>query len=50
MDEVNDRWVEFVVIHALMMGIENIILDRISLSSIKDLDKYIKAEYLTLAS
>jgi|tagenome__1003787_1003787.scaffolds.fasta_scaffold20972422_3 hypothetical protein len=39
MDEVNDRWVEFVVIHALMMGIENIILDRFSFGCVKDLEE-----------
>jgi hypothetical protein len=31
MDRINDRWGEFVVTPALMMGMEDIILDRISL-------------------
>ena len=37
MDRINDRWGEFVVTPALMMGMEDIILDRISLGGVKEL-------------
>jgi hypothetical protein len=37
MDEVNDRWSEFVITPALMLGMENMILDRISFCVVKDL-------------
>src|SRR5688500_14019194 len=36
MDKINVRWGEFVVTPALMMGMENIILDRISFGGVKD--------------
>jgi DNA polymerase-4 len=39
MDQVNDRWGEFVVTPALMMGMEKIILDRIFFGGVKDLEK-----------
>jgi DNA polymerase-4 len=39
MDEINDRWGEFVVTPALMLGMENIILDRISFGGVKDLEE-----------
>jgi hypothetical protein len=39
MDEINDRWGELVVTPALMIGMENIILDRISFGGIKDLEE-----------
>jgi len=39
MDEINDRWGEFVVTPALMMGMENIILDRISFGGVKELEE-----------
>jgi hypothetical protein len=35
--QINDRWGEFVVIPALMMGMGNIILDRISFGGVKEL-------------
>jgi hypothetical protein len=39
MDKVNDRWGEFVVTPALMLGMEKIILDRISFGGVKDLEE-----------
>jgi DNA polymerase-4 len=39
MDEINDRWGEFVVTPALMMGMDKIILDRISFGGVKDLEE-----------
>ena len=35
MDKINDRWGEFVITPALMMGMGDIILDRISFGGIK---------------
>ena len=37
MDKINDRWGEFVITPALMLGMEEIILDRISFSGVKEL-------------
>lgn len=37
MDEINDRWGEFVITPALMMGMDEIILDRISFGGVKEL-------------
>jgi hypothetical protein len=37
MDRINDRWGEFVVMPALMMGMKDIILDRISFGGVKGL-------------
>jgi DNA polymerase-4 len=39
LDKINDRWGEFVVIPALMMGMGDIILDRISFGGIKELEE-----------
>ena len=39
MDKINDRWGEFVITPALMMGMENIILDRIAFGGVKKLEK-----------
>jgi hypothetical protein len=39
MDKVNDRWGEFVVTPALMLGMEDIILDRISFGGVMDLEE-----------
>ena len=39
MDKINDRWGEFVVIPALMMGMGDIILDRISFGGVKELEE-----------
>ena len=36
-DHINDRWGEFVVTPALMMGKEDIILERISFGGVKEL-------------
>ena len=38
MDRLNDRYGEFVVTPALMMGMDNVILDRIAFGSIKELE------------
>jgi hypothetical protein len=39
MDKINDRWGELVITPALMMGMENIILDRIAFGGVKELEK-----------
>ena len=39
MDKINDRWGEFVISPALMMGMENIILDRIAFGGVKELEE-----------
>ena len=39
MDEINDKYGDFVVTPALMMGMENIILDRISFGGVKELQE-----------
>jgi len=37
LDEVNSRWGDFTVTPAKMLGMENIVLDRISFGNIKEL-------------
>jgi DNA polymerase IV len=39
MDKINDRYGEFMVTPALMMGIGDIILDRISFGGVKELEE-----------
>jgi hypothetical protein len=39
MDKINDRWGEFVITPALMMGMGDIILDRISFGGVKELEE-----------
>src|SRR5687768_12294317 len=39
MDKINDRWGEFVITPALMMGMGDIILDRISFGGMKELEE-----------
>jgi hypothetical protein len=39
MDKVNDKWGEFVITPALMMGMEDIILDRIAFGGVKELEE-----------
>jgi hypothetical protein len=39
MDEINDRWGEFVITLALMMGMDDIILDRIAFGGVKELQE-----------
>jgi len=34
MDKINDRWGEFVITPALMMGMDDIILDRIAFGGV----------------
>jgi DNA polymerase IV len=38
-DKINDKWGEFVITPALMMGMEDIILDRISFGGVKELEE-----------
>lgn len=42
MDEINDRWGEFVITPALMMGMGEIILDRIAFGGVKELEDLYK--------
>jgi hypothetical protein len=37
--KINDRWGEFVITPALMLGMEDIILDRISFRGVKELQE-----------
>jgi len=37
-DKINDRWGEFVITPALMIGMEDIILDRIAFGGVKELE------------
>jgi impB/mucB/samB family protein len=39
MDEINDRWGEFVITPALMMGMDDVILDRIAFGGVKELQE-----------
>jgi hypothetical protein len=39
MDEINDKYGEFVITPALMMGMKDIILDRVSFGSVKELQE-----------
>jgi hypothetical protein len=39
MDKINDRWGEFVITTALMMDMDDIILDRIALGGVKELEE-----------
>jgi DNA polymerase IV len=39
MDKINDRWGEFVIMPALMMGMDDIILDRIAFGGVKELEE-----------
>jgi DNA polymerase IV len=39
MDKINDKWGEFVITPALMIEIEDIILDRIAFGGVKELEK-----------
>jgi DNA polymerase IV len=38
-DKINDKWGEFVITPALMMGMNDIILDRISFGGVKELEE-----------
>jgi hypothetical protein len=38
-DKINDKWGEFVITPALMMGMEDIILDRIAFGGVKEIQK-----------
>jgi hypothetical protein len=39
MDKINDRWGEFVITPALMMGMDDTILDRIAFGGVKELEE-----------
>jgi DNA polymerase IV len=39
MDTINDRWGEFVITPALMMGMDDVILDRIAFGGVKELQE-----------
>ena len=39
MDKINNRWGEFVITPALMMGMDDIILDRIAFGGVKELEE-----------
>jgi DNA polymerase-4 len=39
MDKVNDKWGEFVITPALMMGMDDILLDRIAFGGVKELEE-----------
>ena len=39
MDKINDRWGEFVITPALMLGMEDVILDRIAFGGVKELQE-----------
>ncbi len=39
MDKINDRWGEFVITQALMMDMDDIILDRIAFGGVKELEE-----------
>jgi DNA polymerase-4 len=39
MDKINDKWGEFVITPALMMGMDKIILDRIAFGGVKELEE-----------
>ena len=39
MDEINDKWGEFVITPALMMDMDDIILDRIAFGGVKELEE-----------
>jgi hypothetical protein len=38
-DKINDRWGEFVITPALMMDMDEIILDRIAFGGVKELEE-----------
>ena len=39
MDEINDKYGDFMVIPALMMGMQEIILDRVAFGGVKELQE-----------
>ena len=39
MDKINNRWGEFVITPALMLGMDDIILDRIASGGVKELEE-----------
>ena len=38
-DSINDKWGEFVITPAVMMGMDKLILDRIAFGGVKDLEE-----------
>ena len=47
LDAINERWGDFVITPARMMGMEDTILDRISFGGIKDLEEFVYQEDTT---
>jgi hypothetical protein len=43
MDKINDKFGEFMITLALMMGIDDIILDRIAFAGVKELEELYQA-------
>jgi hypothetical protein len=39
MDNINDRWSELVITPALMLGMDDMIIDRISFGGVKELEE-----------
>jgi DNA polymerase-4 len=46
-DAINERWGDFVIAPALMMGMESTILDRIAYGSVRDLEEFSHEEEMT---
>ena len=46
-DAINERWGDFVITPALMMGMENTILDRIAYGTVKDMEEFVHQDELT---
>jgi DNA polymerase-4 len=40
MDKINDKYGEFIITPALMMGMDEIILDRIAFGAVKELEEF----------
>jgi hypothetical protein len=48
-DKINNRWGEFVITPALMMGMDDIILDRIAFGGVKELEEiFLRKLYNTI--
>ena len=39
MDKINDCWGEFVITPALMMGMDDVIVDRVAFGGVKELEE-----------
>ncbi|MBM2827342.1 MAG: Nucleotidyltransferase/DNA polymerase involved in repair, partial [Dehalococcoidia bacterium] len=47
LDAINERYGDFVIMPAVMMGMEDIILDRVAYGGIKDLEEFVYQEEVT---